>query len=62
MNVIREIMRLLRCDEATAYAVRDGMDSMGLDYSECSVREFNRACWSAYDTLQCVRSDMEKAS
>jgi hypothetical protein len=58
MNVIREIIRLLHCDEATAERVRLEMDCSGLDFSACTVREFNRCCRECYDALQVVREDM----
>jgi hypothetical protein len=62
MSVITEIAKLLHCDVAAAERVRHEMDCAGLDYSQCTQREFNRAAREAYDTLQVVRSDMEVVS
>lgn len=58
MSVIRELTELLHIDEPAAERVRHEMDANGIDYSECSVREFNRAAREAHDTLIQVRTDM----
>lgn len=58
MSVTKEIAKLLHIDADTAERVRHGMDEAGIDYSECSVREFNSAARSAYDTLVAVQQDM----
>jgi len=55
MNIlITDIMKLLRVDEATAHKVRDRIDyAYGLDYSECSNREFNKTVRLAFGDINC---------
>lgn len=48
----RDIMALLKVSAETALKVQSRMDSNGLDFSECSQREFNRAARQALREIQ----------
>ena len=50
-RVITDLMMLFRISYDTALKVRDLMDESGIDYSECTQREFNRTareCFKAF--------------
>lgn len=47
----RDIMALLKVDAETALKVQGRMESNGLDFSECSQREFNRAARAAHKEM-----------
>jgi len=47
MKNIRDIMRILGCDEATVHQVFDRMGINGLDFSECTNAEFKLAAQAA---------------
>lgn len=53
--VITDIMKLLNVDEATAQKVRDRIDyAYGMDYSECTRREFNKTVRLAFGDINCA--------
>lgn len=51
MLAILDIMALLRISEASAFKVYKRMGENGLDFSECTQREFNTAAIEAFDEL-----------
>lgn len=44
----KRIMALFGIDADAAYTVQEIMDTYGIDYSECTTREFNEAARDAY--------------
>ena len=48
----QEIMQLLAVDCDTALQVQDIMDCNGIDYSECTTKQFNREVRNAYAEFQ----------
>jgi len=48
---IRDIRELLGCDEETALQVEAQMEDGGIDFSECTRREFTLAALEARDVL-----------
>jgi hypothetical protein len=60
MTVLKELMTLLHINAETAERVRHEMDCSGVDYSQCSRRQFNACARECYETLQTVRSDMAR--
>jgi len=48
----RDIMKLLKLDADTAERVQDRMGQNGLDFSECSPREFANAARKALRDIQ----------
>ena len=51
-KITRDIMQLLSVDCDTALQVQDIMDCNGVDYSECSTKQFQREVRIAYAELQ----------
>jgi hypothetical protein len=47
----KQIMSLLKVDVETALLVQEKMDCSGIDYSECSKREFEMAARDAFAEL-----------
>lgn len=47
-QVTKDIMKLLKIDEADARDVQSRMDESGIDYSECGKREFNAQAREAF--------------
>ena len=47
MGIIREIMKLVGCDEPTAYRIHASMAASSLDFSGCTQAEFRRAVRAA---------------
>lgn len=50
--MINELTQLLKCDKFTAYKVFDQMCEDGIDFSECTQRQFNKYAKEAYKTVQ----------
>ena len=44
---VKEIMKILKCDEARAFKVFHQMGRNGVDFSECTRSEFKRECLAA---------------
>ena len=53
-KVTRDIMQRLDVDEVTADKVEDIMGQNGLDFSECTWPEFNKAASEAFEELQAL--------
>lgn len=51
MKVIQDIMRRYKVDSGIASAVREHMEENGLDFSECTQREFDNAMNEAFADL-----------
>ena len=47
-SVTKDIMKLLKVDETDALEVQNRMDQSGINYSECSKREFNAEAREAF--------------
>jgi len=52
MTRTEEIAKLLKVDMDTAEAVHYEMDCSGIDYSECTTREFNRTARECYEIVK----------
>lgn len=59
--MINELMKLLKIDAPTAACVLHEMDCSGIDYSECTRREFNRCAREALAGLPFTEDDMNRA-
>lgn len=59
MKVIREIMAMFRCSEARAREVFDRMGINGIDFSECTHRQFKNSALRALEELN--QEDMARA-
>jgi len=53
-KVTRDIMQLLLVDCETALQVQDMMDCNGVEYSQCTAKQFQREVRSAYEQLTTV--------
>lgn len=49
--IVKDIMKLLGVSQAAAEKICDRMDHTGIDYSECSQREFNRVAKACRDEV-----------
>ncbi len=47
-----ELMQMFKCDKMIAYKIFDQMCEDGIDFSECSQRQFNKAAKEAYKHVQ----------
>jgi hypothetical protein len=59
--MIKELQKLLKIDAPTAARVLHEMDCSGIDYSECTTREFNRCAREALADLPFTEEDMNRA-
>jgi len=50
MQNIRDIMKIIGCDEARARRIFDAMSMAGLDFSECTNSQFRKAAKEAART------------
>ena len=51
-----QLIQLLKINEETADRVEDLMGQFGLDFSECSTREFNQSAREAYNYLTKIKT------
>jgi len=58
---IKDIMSFAKCDAERAREIEYQMDCNGIDYSECTTREFNSAIKDAIVDLDYSIEDLEKA-
>jgi len=53
MNIYtKDVIKLLKIDEKMADKVLSEMQASGLDFSECSTREFNEVAKLCYDFVK----------
>ena len=57
---IKDIMSFAKCDAERARKIEYQMDCNGIDYSECTTREFNNAIKDAIVDLDYSIEDLER--